>query len=31
LERETLDAEDIDKIMEGAKKPEGDEVGAVSS
>ena len=31
LERETLDGEDIDKIMEGVKKPEGDEVRAVSS
>ncbi len=31
LERETLDGEDIDKIMEGGKKPEGEEVGAVSS
>jgi cell division protease FtsH len=31
LERETLDAEDIDKIMEEAKKPEEDEVEAQSS
>jgi len=31
LERETLDGEDIEKIMEGEKKPEGDEGEAASS
>lgn len=31
LERETLDGEEIDKIMEGEKKPKGDEVEALPS